>query len=73
MVVSPVGGTVHRAEVAEGATVRAGTPLGAVRTRQDDQPVLASYAGTLVEWLVENGDLVDAGDPLARLEPGSSN
>jgi [acyl-carrier-protein] S-malonyltransferase len=71
MAVAPVGGTVQRAEVAEGAAVRAGTTLGTVTSRQGAQPVLAAYSGVLVEWLVEDGDPVDPGDPLARLEPGS--
>jgi [acyl-carrier-protein] S-malonyltransferase len=70
MVVTPVGGTVHRTEIAEGSAVDAGTELGVVVSRQGAQPVLASYAGILVEWLVEDGDPVDPGDPLARLEPG---
>jgi [acyl-carrier-protein] S-malonyltransferase len=71
MVVAPVGGTVHRTEIAEGSPVDAGTELGVVVSRQGEQPVLASYAGVLVEWLVEDGDPVSPGDPLARLEPGA--
>jgi [acyl-carrier-protein] S-malonyltransferase len=71
MVMAPVGGTVRRAGVGEGAAVEAGAPLGVIATRREEQPVLASYAGVLVEWLVEDGDLVDPGDPMARLEPGS--
>jgi [acyl-carrier-protein] S-malonyltransferase len=70
VVVAPTGGTVRRAGIAEGATVLAGTELGTVVSRQATQQVLASYAGTLVEWLVEDGDPVSPGDPMARLEPG---
>lgn len=70
--VAPVGGTVHRAAIAEGSAVDAGTTLGTVVSRQGEQPVLASYAGALVEWLVEDGDPVGPGDPLARLEPGGT-
>jgi len=29
----------------------------------------AGYDGVLAEWLVVDGDLVDAGDPIARLYP----
>ena len=72
MVVAPVGGAVHRAGIGEGAVVDAGTPLGTVTSRQGEQQVLAPYAGVLVEWLVEDGDPVDPGDPLARLEPGGN-
>jgi [acyl-carrier-protein] S-malonyltransferase len=70
MVVAPVGGTVCRSGIAEGSAVDAGTALGTVVSRQGEQSVLASYSGVLVEWLVEDGDPVDPGDPLARLEPG---
>jgi [acyl-carrier-protein] S-malonyltransferase len=72
MVVAPFGGTVRRADVAEGASVEAGTPVCTVVSRQAEQQVLASYAGVLVEWLVEDGDPVDPGDPLARLLPGGT-
>jgi [acyl-carrier-protein] S-malonyltransferase len=68
---APVGGTVRRAGIGEGAAVEAGATLGVIASRREEQPVLASYAGVLVEWLVEDGDLVDPGDPMARLEPGS--
>jgi len=72
MVVAPVGGTVRRTPIAEGTAVDAGTALGSVASRQGGQPVLAPYSGVLVEWLVEDGDPVDPGDPLARLEPGGT-
>ena len=31
--------------------------------------VSAGHDGVLAEWLVHDGDLVDAGDPIARLYP----
>jgi [acyl-carrier-protein] S-malonyltransferase len=72
MVVAPAGGTVRRADLTEGTAVEAGTELGTIASRQADQQVLASYTGVLVEWLVEDGDPVSPGDPMARLEPGVS-
>ena len=69
VVVSPARGSVSPADVAEGTRLPAGTPLGVVRTRRDEVHVSAAYAGVLAEWLVHEGDLVDAGDPLARLYP----
>lgn len=69
MVVSPARGTWHPKELAEQAHLIAGAALGAVHTRRDDQPVSTAYDGVLVEWLVQDGDLVDAGDPLARMHP----
>jgi malonyl CoA-acyl carrier protein transacylase len=73
VVVSPVRGTVSPAEVAEGTAVPAGTPLGRIRSRREEVDVSAGYDGVLVEWLVHEGDLVDAGDPIARLYPETSS
>jgi [acyl-carrier-protein] S-malonyltransferase len=69
VVVSPVRGTVSPADVAEGTHLPAGTPLGCIRSRREEVNVSAAYDGVLAEWLVHDGDLVDAGDPLARLYP----
>jgi len=69
MVVAPVRGTVSLAEVSEGANVGAGTPLGLVTSRREAVHLSAGYDGVLAEWLVVDGDLVDAGDPIARLYP----
>ena len=69
VVVAPVRGTVSPARHAEGTHLPAGTPLGCVRSRREEVDVSAGYDGVLAEWLVQEGDLVDAGDPLARLYP----
>ncbi|MGY1661891.1 acyltransferase domain-containing protein [Geodermatophilus sp. SYSU D00705] len=69
VVVSPVRGTVSPAEVAEGTRLPAGSPLGLIRSRREEVNVSAGYDGVLAEWLVHEGDLVDAGDPIARLYP----
>jgi len=69
VVVSPVRGTVSPAEVAEGTHLPAGTPLGCIRSRREQIDISAGYPGVLAEWLVHEGDLVDAGDPIARLYP----
>jgi [acyl-carrier-protein] S-malonyltransferase len=69
VVVAPARGTVSPAEIAEGSHVPAGTPLGLIRSRREEVHVSAGYDGVLAEWLVHEGDLVDAGDPLARLYP----
>ena len=71
MVVAPVRGTVGLADVAEGANVDAGTPLGVVTSRREEVHLSAGYDGVLAEWLVVTGDLVDAGDPVARLYPAA--
>ena len=35
-------------------------------------PAGGTFAGVLVEWLLEDGDLVGPGEPLARLVPGAA-
>jgi [acyl-carrier-protein] S-malonyltransferase len=71
MVMAPAGGTFAADGIPEGTRVQAGSRLGAVRTKREDLQVSAGYDGVLVEWLIEDGDLVDAGEPLARLVPGT--
>jgi [acyl-carrier-protein] S-malonyltransferase len=72
MVMAPAGGTFTAEPIAEGTHVRAGSRLGTVRTRKEDLQVSASYSGVLVEWLLQDGDLADPGEPLARLVPGTA-
>ena len=69
VVVSPARGTVSPVDVAEGTHLPAGTLLGSVRSHRDEVHVSAGYDGVLAEWLVHEGDLVDPGDPIARLYP----
>jgi [acyl-carrier-protein] S-malonyltransferase len=69
VVVAPARGTVSPADVAEGTHLPAGTPLGSISSRREEVHVSAAYDGVLAEWLVHEGDLVDAGDPIARLYP----
>ncbi|HEY2305851.1 MAG TPA: biotin/lipoyl-binding protein [Streptosporangiaceae bacterium] len=37
--------------------------------RSGQEPVAPDYAGIILEWLVEDGDPVAAGQPLVRLQP----
>jgi [acyl-carrier-protein] S-malonyltransferase len=69
VVVSPARGTISPAEFVEGTRLPADTSLGTIRSRREEVNVSAAYDGVLAEWLVHDGDLVDAGDPLARLYP----
>jgi len=69
VVVAPAAGTFHPDGATPGASVDAGAVLGQLRGRRDTSPVTASYGGVLVEWLVEEGDPVSPGQPLARLHP----
>lgn len=70
MVVSPLKGTFHRSEEAADLDVLPpGTPIGDVASLRDRTTVTAAHGGQVVEWLVEDGDLVSPGQPLLRLHP----
>jgi len=73
LLVAPVAG-MFRADtegqdVAPGARVHPGATLGHVAARNGQQPVSPDFAGIVLEWLVEDGDPVAAGQPLVRLQP----
>jgi [acyl-carrier-protein] S-malonyltransferase len=70
IVVSPAKGTFHLDEAAADLeTLVPGAPIGAVASLRDRISVTASHGGQVVEWLVEDGDLVSPGQPLVRLHP----
>ncbi len=69
LLVAPVGGSFRRGPAALGAVLDRGSAIGAVVGRRDEQPVLAPHGGTVIEWLVEDGDPVSPGQPLVRLHP----
>lgn len=68
VVVSPAKGVFTRdAALSEGQPVARGARIGTVRTNRDEHAVVSGSAGVLTEWLRENGDIVPAGLPIARL------
>jgi [acyl-carrier-protein] S-malonyltransferase len=74
LLVAPLAGTFRaRADAAAaavpGATVRTGADLGAVEMRGGSHRVTPAFPATIIEWLVEDGDPVSAGQPLVRLQP----
>ena len=70
MLVSPAKGTFRQKEgLPEGGTIEPDTAVGAVASLRDETPVNAPHGGTIVEWLVHDGDLVSPGQPLVRLHP----
>ncbi len=70
MLVAPTKGTFHvTADLPEGASIAPDARIGAVKSRQDEFAITAPYGGTIVEWLVEDGDIVSPGQPLIRLHP----
>jgi len=77
LLVAPLAGTFRAGSpdtpaVAPGSHVTTEAPLGLIQSRGDDRAITPPCPGALVEWLVEDGDLVSAGQPIARLEPAAS-
>jgi [acyl-carrier-protein] S-malonyltransferase len=69
MLVAPFSGTVHRAQIGEGTVLARGEHVATVASRRDEQKLFAEHGGTLLEWLVEDGDPVSPGQPLVRIHP----
>jgi [acyl-carrier-protein] S-malonyltransferase len=69
MLVAPGKGTFRISDHPVGSTLEPGVTIGTLVTRRDQQPVTAPHGGTVVEWLVEDGDPVSPGQPLIRLHP----
>jgi [acyl-carrier-protein] S-malonyltransferase len=74
MIVSPAKGTFHVSpEAAELDVLQPGAEIGAVASLRDRTQVSAPHGGSVVEWLVEDGDLVSPGQPLLRLHPEATH
>jgi [acyl-carrier-protein] S-malonyltransferase len=72
VVVTPAKGVFTRAEaLEEGEPVARGARLGTVRTNREEHAIVAGEAGVLAEWLRNDGDIVAAGLPVARLANGT--
>jgi acetyl-CoA carboxylase biotin carboxyl carrier protein len=76
-VMTPVPGTFYRRPdpdsepfKTEGDAVQAGETIALVEIMKNFQEVNADASGELVEFLVENEDTVDAGQPVAVLDEG---
>jgi [acyl-carrier-protein] S-malonyltransferase len=74
LLVAPLAGTFRAAAgpaaVTAGSAVPAGAELGQVEIRRGGSHAVApSFAATIIEWLVEDGDPVGSGQPLVRLQP----
>jgi [acyl-carrier-protein] S-malonyltransferase len=68
LLVAPLGGTFRSAPqvaVADGTS----TEVGHVEARNDRRAIIPQWRGAIIEWLVQDGDPVSAGQPLARLMP----
>jgi len=70
LVVSPGKGEFTRASgVDADSAVTGGAVIGTVANIRDTIQVTSTHAGTVTEWLVEDGDPVSPGQPLLRLYP----
>ncbi|HEX6195642.1 MAG TPA: acyltransferase domain-containing protein [Jiangellaceae bacterium] len=69
LVISPIKGTFTRGDVTVGDNLKADSVVGTVTSLRDSADVLAPHGGTVIEWLVEDGDPVGPGQPLIRLHP----
>jgi [acyl-carrier-protein] S-malonyltransferase len=69
LLVAPAKGTFARAGAVEGESLAPTAEIGTVTSLRDRTPVVAPHGGVIVEWLVEDGDLVSPGQPLVRLHP----
>ena len=72
MLVSPSKGTFRQSsDIPAGTALQPGASVGEVENLRGKTAVEAPYGGTIVEWIVEDGDLVSPGQPLVRLHPES--
>jgi len=73
LLVAPHDGTFRAGRpeqvLAPGVAVSSGSALGHVEVRAGQHAISPSYGGTIIEWLVEDGDPVNVGQPLVRLQP----
>jgi [acyl-carrier-protein] S-malonyltransferase len=77
LLVAPLAGTFracpgHRPSAVPGAAVSTGAELGQVEMRGGSHLITLSFPATIIEWLVEDGDPVSAGQPLVRVQPEGS-
>ena len=69
MVVAQAKGIIHITEDGIGTELAPGATVATLVTSRDQHSVVAPHGGTIVEWLVEDGDPVAPGQPIIRLHP----
>lgn len=73
MIVAKTKGIVRISGAAVGHALVPGEEVATLVTSRDEQSVVAPHGGTIVEWLVEDGDPVAPGQPLIRLHPEAAH
>jgi [acyl-carrier-protein] S-malonyltransferase len=69
LLVAPMKGTFTPTGIKVGDHLNAGDIVGTVRSLRESLDITAGHSGTVLEWLVEDGDPVAPGQPLVRLHP----
>ncbi|MGZ4609119.1 MAG: acyltransferase domain-containing protein [Actinomycetes bacterium] len=69
MLVAKAKGHVRVTEAPVGTHLAPGTEVATLVTSKEQHPIIAPHGGTIVEWLVEDGDPVSPGQPIIRLHP----
>lgn len=67
-VISEIPGNVWKVLIDVGATVERGETLVIIESMKMEIAVQSSHAGVVAELLVQEGDQVEEGSPLVRLE-----
>ena len=68
LLVAPLGGT-FRAAPNPGFADGTAAVVGYVEARRDRRAIVPPWRGPIIEWLVQDGDPISAGQALARLLP----
>jgi [acyl-carrier-protein] S-malonyltransferase len=74
LLVAPGAGTFrsgpgYPAAAEPGTAITSGAEIGHVEQRGGRHAITPPFPATIIEWLVEDGDPVSAGQPLVRLQP----
>ena len=69
-VVAELVAAVLKVEVEVGQQVTAADSVVSLESMKMEIPVLAEVAGSVVEVVVADGDVVNDGDPLVVIQPG---
>jgi [acyl-carrier-protein] S-malonyltransferase len=70
LVVAPFKGIIEfNVSEEPGTVLENNTKIATIRTLRDEYEVNAPHGGSIVEWLVTDGDPVNPGQPLLRLHP----
>lgn len=73
LVVAPIKGTFSAVAHAVGAALAPGASVGRITSLREAWDVVAPHGGRVLEWLAEDGDPVNPGQPLLRLHPQATD